>query len=139
MEARKQNKSVRSLLEIPAREPETAVVQVTRLGLSITLRELPYNKLTALRGTEDADLHYLLASTAQPNFKDGSWYRDHMGCPTPVDALKKLLRPGEVRAILRQCDQLNGYGPGAVIALERDKEQLQLDAVGAALEDLEKN
>lgn len=130
---------VRSLLDIPVGEPETAVARVTRLGLDIKLKELPYNKLSALRGTEDADLNYLLASTVKPNFRDANWYREHMGCPTPVDALKKLLRPGEVRALVRRCDALNGYGPGAVIALEADEDDLQAAAVGAALKDLEKN
>ena len=130
---------VRSLLDIPVGEPETAVARVTRLGLDIKLKEIPYNKLSALRGTEDADLNYLLASTVEPNFRDANWYREHMGCPTPVDALKKLLRPGEVRALVRRCDALNGYGPGAVISLEADENDLQGAAVGAALKDLEKN
>ena len=130
---------VRSLLDIPVGEPETAVARVTRLGLDIKLKEIPYNKLSALRGTEDADLNYLLASTVEPNFRDANWYREHMGCPTPVDALKKLLRPGEVRALVRRCDALNGYGPGAVISLEAGEDDLQAAAVGAALKDLEKN
>ena len=130
---------VRSLLDIPVGEPETAVARVTRLGLDIKLKEIPYNKLSALRGTEDADLNYLLASTVEPNFRDAHWYREHMGCPTPVDALKKLLRPGEVRTLVRRCDALNGYGPGAVISIEADEDDLQAAAVGAALEDLEKN
>lgn len=130
---------VRSLLDIPVGEPETAVARVTRLGLDIKLKEIPYNKLSALRGTEDADLNYLLASTVEPNFRDANWYREHMGCPTPVDALKKLLRPGEVRALVRRCDALNGYGPGAVISLEADEDDLQAAAVGGALKDLEKN
>ena len=130
---------VRSLLDIRAGQPDTATARVTRLGLDIKLQELPYNKLTALRGTEDADLNYLLASTAEPNFRDAHWYREHMGCPTPVDALKKLLRPGEVRALVRRCDTLNGYRPGAVISIEADEDDLQAAAVGAALEDLKKN
>lgn len=136
---RKTENAVRSLLDIPVGEPETAVVRVTRLGLDITLREISYNKLAALRGTEDADLNYLLASTAEPDFRDVHWYREHMGCPTPVDALKKLLRPGEVRGLVRRCDALNGYGPGAVISLEAEEADFQSPAVDAALEDLEKN
>ena len=136
---REKKSAVRSLLDIPVGEPEKCTVKVTRLGLEITLRELPYNKLASLRGSEDADLHYLLASAAEPNFKDPNWFGTHMGCPTPVDALKKLLRPGEVRAILHRCDALNGYGPGAVIALERAEDALQSEAVGQALEELEKN
>lgn len=130
---------VRSLLDIPVGEPETAVARVTRLGLDIKLKEIPYNKLSTLRGTEDADLNYLLASTVEPNFRDANWYREHMDCPTPVDALKKLLRPGEVRALVRRCDTLNGYGPGAVISLEAGEDDLQAAAVGAAMKDLEKN
>lgn len=134
------NKSaVRALLDIPVGEPEKCTVKVTRLGLEITLQELPYNKISSIRGDEDADLHYLLASAAAPDFRDREWFETHMGCPTPVDALKKLLRPGEVRAILRRCDELNGYGPGAVISLERAEDALQSDAIGKALEDLEKN
>ena len=127
---------VRSLLDIPVGEPETAVARVTRLGLDIKLKEIPYNKLTALRGTEDADLNYLLASTVEPNFRDKAWYREHMGCPTPVDALKKLLRPGEVTALVRRLDRLNGYAPGAVLDVEED---LSGKAIEDALEDLEKN
>lgn len=131
--------AVRALLDIPVGEPEKCTVKVTRLGLEITLQELPYNKISSIRGDEDADLHYLLASAAAPDFRDREWFETHMGCPTPVDALKKLLRPGEVRAILRRCDELNGYGPGAVISLERAEDALQSEAVGQALEDLEKN
>lgn len=131
--------TVRSLLDISVGEPETREVEVPRLGLRITLQSLSYDRLTALRGTEDADMSYFLASAVEPDFRDRRWYREHMGCPTPVEAVKKLLRPGEVRAILRECDTLNGYGPGAVLSVERDDQALRDDALGAALEDLEKN
>lgn len=135
----KEKNTVRALLDIPVGEPETMTVQVQRLGLKIKLRELPYNKLVSLRGTEDADLNYLLASAVEPDFRDRAWYKEKMGCPTPVDALKNLLRGGEVRAIVRQCDRLNGYGAGAVVVLEEDEQTLQNAAVEGALEDLEKN
>lgn len=62
-----------------------------------------------------------------------------MGCPTPVDAIKKLLRPGEIQAIVRQCDKLNGYGYGSVVAVKQSADELQNSAIDAALEDLEKN
>lgn len=133
----KEKRAVRALLDIQVGEPEKQQVMVPRLGLTITLRELPYNKLERLRGIEDADINYLLASADAPNFRDPVWYRDHMGCPTPVDAVKALLRPGEIRAIVRRCDLLNGYGPGAVISM--DQTDLQDAAIGAAMEDLEKN
>ncbi len=133
----KEKSAVRALLDIQVGEPETQQVMVPRLGLTITLRELSYNKLEQLRGIEDANINYLLASVVDPNFRDPAWYRDHMGKPTPVDAIKDLFRGGEIRALVRRCDLLNGYGPGAVISM--DQEDLQDAAIGAAMEELEKN
>lgn len=135
----KEKNTVRALLDIPVGEPEMMTVLVQRHQLKIKLRELSYNKLVSLRGTEDSDLNYLLASAVEPDFRDRAWYKEKMGCPTPVDALKKLLRGGEVRAIVHQCDRLNGYGAGAVVVLEEDEQTLQNAAVEGALEDLEKN
>ena len=103
-----------------------------------------YDRLNKLRGMEDSDLQYLMESTVEPKFRDKAWYKEKMGCPTPIEAMKKLLREGEVRAILRKCDELNGYGYGAVVPLSPYEEsipedELQGRAIGAALEDLEKN
>lgn len=140
----KKKSAVRSLLDIEVGAPEAARVKVARLGLILTVRELPYDRLNKLRGMEDPDLQYLMESTVEPKFRDKAWYKEKMGCPTPIEAMKKLLREGEVRAILRKCDELNGYGYGAVVPLSPDDEsipedELQGRAIGAALEDLEKN
>lgn len=140
----KKKSAVRSLLDIEVGAPEAARVNVARLGLILTVRELPYDRLSKLRGMEDSDLQYLMESTVEPKFRDKAWYKEKMGCPTPIEAMKKLLREGEVRAILRKCDELNGYGYGAVVPLSPDDEsipedELQGRAIGAALEDLEKN
>ena len=61
---------IRSLLDLPMPEPEVSTVRVPRLGLEIVLRELPYGKLAALRGTEDANINYLLSSIQEPDPKD---------------------------------------------------------------------
>ncbi len=140
----KKKSAVRSLLDIEVGAPEAARVKVARLGLILTVRELPYDRLNKLRGMEDSDLQYLMESTVEPKFRDKAWYKEKMGCPTPIEAMKKLLREGEVRAILRKCDELNGYGYGAVVPLSPDDEsipedELQGRAIGAALEDLGKN
>lgn len=140
----KTKSAVRSLLDLPVAEPETAEVKVTRLNLIIKVRELPYDRLSKLRGMEDSDLQYLMESTVEPKFRDKAWYKERMGCPTPIEAMKKLFREGEVRAVLRTCDRLNGYGYGAVVPLSPEdqgisEDELQARAVGAALEDLEKN
>lgn len=136
--------AVRSLLDLPVMERETTEVKVTRLNLIVKVRELPYDRLSKLRGMEDSDLQYLLESAVEPKFRDKAWYKGRMNCPTPIEAMKKLFREGEVRAILRKCDELNGYGYGAVVPLSPDEtevgeDELQARAIGAALEDLEKN
>lgn len=132
-------KVIRSLLDIPVGEPETETLRIPRLELEITLREIPYKKLMKCRGEQEANLHYLLESTQSPNFRDPAWYHDHMGCPTPVDALARLLRPGEIEQLCRAADRLNGYGKGSVISVEADEDQLQARTMKKALEDLEKN
>ena len=56
---------------------------------------------------------------------------------TQFGQLKKLLRMGEVEKLCRVIDQLNGYGPGSVTVLSG--KELEGAAIGAALEELEKN
>ncbi len=131
--------TVRSLMAVTAMEPETVTVQIPRLGLELSFHELSYDRLANIRGTEDAEVYYILASAEDPQFRAKAWYQGHMGCPTPVDAIKKLLRPGEIQAIVRQCDKLNGYGYGSVVAVKQSADELQNSAIDAALEDLEKN
>ena len=132
--------TVNKLLDLPAnRPPDTCQARITRLGLDVTLREISFNKLMRLRGTEDADVKFLLESIQEPDVKDPAWWREHMGCPTPVEALKKLLKKGEIEKLCRLADQLNGFGPGQVIAVNREPEELFDAAVGGALEDLQKN
>lgn len=131
---------VNKLLAIPADlPPETKKVHLPRLGLTVTLREISYDALQSCRNGADAHFHYLLKSAVEPDFKDAAWYREKMGCPTPVDAMKKLLRPGEVERLCRVADTLNGYGADSVSVLELSAENLSNAAVDAVLEELEKN
>lgn len=127
--------TIRSLLDIPVGEPEQRKINITRLGLTLTVKSLSYDKMVENMGRKNANLHYILDSVVSPNLRDSEWYEDHMGCVTPVEALKKLLLAGEVNGLVKQLDQLNGYGSTAV----QDVTELQNAAIGAALEDLEKN
>ena len=112
-----------SLLDLPEFEPETAAVRLPRLNIVLELKELPYDKLAAV--------------TNHPELRDKAWYHDKKGCATPVDALKKLLRKGEVERICRAIDLLNGYAPGSVVPM--DRQAAQGAAIAAAVEELEKN
>lgn len=112
------NDVIASLLELPEFEPDRKTVKLPRLNLVLELQEVPYNKLVRIRREEDAQLHLILAAVVNhPELRQAEWYHDKEGCATPVDALKKLLRMGEVEKLCRVIDQLNGYGPGSVTVL----------------------
>lgn len=131
--------TVDRLLELEAIQPERKDVQIPRLGLTITLQELSYDKVMKCRQRPDPKIYYLMESIAAPDIRAEAWYKGKMGCATPADALKKLLRSGEIERLCIQADSLNGYGPGSVVAVEAPGEALEGQAIGGALEDLEKN
>lgn len=130
---------VKNLLDLPDFSPETKEVRLPRLGVVFTLRELGYDQIMKRRGEKDATIHYLLDSVDSPKLRDRAWFEEHMGCPSPVEAVKKLLRAGEIEALCKEADRLNGYGWGSVVSVKRSRQELEQQAVGAALEELEKN
>ena len=86
----------------------------------------------------DAQIHLILACVSNhPELKQEAWYKEKKGCATPVDALKKLLRKGEVEKICRAIDLLHGYSVGSVVPVS--EEDMQNQAVAAAVAELEKN
>ena len=136
--ATKEKSVINSLLDLPEFEPETAAVKLPRLNIVLELRELPYDKLIKLTREPEAQLHLILAAvTNHPEVRDKTWYHDKMGCATPLDALKKLLRKGEVEKICRAIDLLHGYSVGSVVPV--NMEEMQTAAISAAVEELEKN
>ena len=101
------NDVIASLLELPEFEPDRKTVKLPRLNLVLELQEVPYNKLVRIRREEDAQLHLILAAVVNhPELRQAEWYHDKEGCATPVDALKKLLRMGEVEKLCREKDLL---------------------------------
>lgn len=131
--------TVDRLLELEAIQPERKDVQIPRLGLTFTLQELSYDKVMRCRQRPDPKIYYLMESIAAPDIRAEAWYKSKMGCATPADALKKLLRAGEIERLCIQADSLNGYAPGSVVAVEAPGEALEGAAIAGALEDLEKN
>lgn len=130
------DKCMEKLLSLTLDKPKTETHRVMRLGLDVTVRELTYDEVEQCsREKEDNNLHYLLTATVSPNFRDTAWYQDKLDCATPIQALKKLFRHGEVNALVAVIDRLNGYR-GKVLA---SKEELEAAALGAAVEGLEKN
>lgn len=130
------DKCMEKLLSLKIEEPKTETRTVTRLGLDITVREMTYDEVErSIREKEDRDINYLLAATVSPNFRDPAWYEQKMDCATPVAALKKLLRHGEVTQLVKVIDRLNGYR-AASLTTPKDLEAV---AVAATAGELEKN
>lgn len=128
---------ISNLLDLPEFKPEKRKVRLGRLSMVWEVQEVPYDKLVQVRREREADLHLILAATVSPNLKDETWYQEKMGCPTPVEAMKRLLRMGEIEKLCRVIDQINGYNPGSVSLMS--EEDLAAMGIGAAVEELEKN
>lgn len=135
---KKPKQIIANLLDLPEFEPERCSVEIRRLGIVFELQEIPYDKLVKLCRERDPNVHLILASLVNhPEIKSETWYHDRQGCATPVDALKKLLKKGEVDKIVRAIDILNGYGAGSVAPIS--EEELEAQAVAMAVKELEKN
>lgn len=122
--------------ELPA--PETMRVDIPRLGVTFELQELSYDKVLKLRSEpHDSTIYYLLSAIKDPDLHDKRWYEGKMRCVSPVDAVKKLLRAGEIERLAKAADLLNGYGPGSVQLLS--DEELEQAVTVQAVEELQKN
>lgn len=123
------------LLALEVQKPETSTVKIPRLGLELTLKELSHRQVAACRREEDQDANFMLA--ACPTLRDPSWWEEQLGCATPIEAVRKVFRPGEVEGIVREIGRLSGYGAGTILRL--DDKALHDAALGQALDDLGKN
>ena len=136
--SKKESSIINSLLDLPEFEPETSAVKLPRLNIVLELKELPYDKLVRISKERDAQIHLILACVSNhPELKQEAWYKEKKGCATPVDALKKVLRKGEVEKICRAIDPLHGYSVGSVVPVS--EEDMQNRAVAVAVAELEKN
>ncbi len=130
------DKCMEKLLSLTLSDPKTETRRVTRLGLDVTLREMTYDEVEKVgREAEDRDLHYLLAATVSPNFRDPEWHQGKMHCATPIQAMKKLFRHGEVNALVAVVDRLNGYRCQVL----DDPKARENAAVATAADELAKN
>jgi hypothetical protein len=103
--------------EVPNLEKDlpTADYEVDRLSeltgqkVIFHLRGLPYGKVHELqRFTQDADVNILLAGCVEPDLKDKR-LMEKFGSPTPAEAVKKLLLPGEIVDLSNAVERLCGY------------------------------
>lgn len=88
-------------------------VEVNRLSklagekVVFTLRGLPYGRVQELqRMDQEAEVHILLAGCEA--LRDPGLTAKY-GVPTPAEAVKRLLLPGEIADLSREVERLCGY------------------------------
>ena len=98
--------------ELPnvARELPTKKVKLSRISrllgenVVFTLRGLPYGRVQELlRLSEDLEGHILLAGCADPDLKSPA-LMERFGGPTPLDAHKAMLMPGEITEMSQEVE-----------------------------------
>ena len=71
------------------------------------LSALPYGKVQDMREREkDSDVHILLAGC--PDLREPELMAK-FGAPTPAEAVKALLLPGEIADLSREVERLSGF------------------------------
>lgn len=100
----------------------------------LELKGLPYGKALELKDMTESELQTVLAGDA-----DGVWRSPELLAshgPTPAEAVKALLLPGEIRAVSIAVEQLSGFRKAVVLPWGREE---ITDTEGAVAEELEKN
>ena len=73
------------------------------------LRGLPYGRVQELqRLAEDVELHILLSGCVEPDLKAPALLGRY-NAPTPAEAVRCLLLPGEIEDLSREVERLSGY------------------------------
>ena len=93
-----------------------------------------YGKALELKDMADAELQTVLAGDAAGIWKSPELLAAHG--PTPAEAVKSLLLPGEIRAVSIEVERLSGYRKTVVLPLGKGE---VTDAESAVSEELEKN
>lgn len=75
-----------------------------------TLRALPYGRVQDIRRMQDdaQAVHILVAGCADPDLKSAE-LQQHYDAPTPVDAVRALLLPGEIEELSAEIERLSGF------------------------------
>ena len=99
-----------------AKQLPTKRFEVPRLSHAVgapvvfTLRALPYGKVQDIRTMTDAEqeVNILLGGCIDPDRKSAE-LQERYGVPTPVEAVRALLLPGEISDLAMEVERLSGY------------------------------
>lgn len=102
----------------------------------LTLRAVTYAKALELADMADAEVQTVLAGVADPPLRDAALL-ERFGAATPAELVKRLLLPGELRAVSVEVERLSGYRVAAL--RPRLTDAGGGDTAGAIAEQIEKN
>ena len=100
----------------------------------LNLRGVPYARALELKDMQDYEIQTVLAGDADGVWKSSELLAVHG--PTPAEAIKSLLLPGEIRAVSVAVEQLSGFRRTVLRPWGEDE---VADVDGAVAEELEKN
>ena len=95
----------------------------------VQLKAVPYGRAVELREMEDYEIQTVLAGDGSGVWRDET-LRERKGAATPAELVKKLLLPGEIRAVCVEVEKLSGFRTAVLRAV---------DPADALAEELEKN
>ena len=102
----------------------------------LTLRAVTYAKALELADMADSEVQTVLAGVVDPPLRDAALL-ERFGAATPAELVKRLLLPGELRAVSVEVERLSGYRGGAL--RPRLADAGGGDTAGAIAEQIEKN
>lgn len=86
-----------------------------------TLRALPYGRVQDIRAMKDTEqeVNILLGGCIDPDLK-ASELQEFYCVPTPVDAVRSLLLPGEISDLAMEVERLSGYRRRTIEEVKND-------------------
>lgn len=100
----------------------------------LQLKGVPYGRALELKDMQDYEIQTVLSGDA-----DGLWRSPELLAahgPTPAEAIKAVLLPGEIRAVAVAVERLSGFRRTVLRPWGEDE---VADVDGAVAEELEKN
>lgn len=110
-----------------AKNLPTKRFEVPRLSKAVgarvvfTLRALPYDRVQDIRAMKDTEqeVNILLGGCIDPDLKS-SELQERYSAPTPVDAVRSLLLPGEIADLAMEVERLSGYRRRTIEEVKND-------------------
>lgn len=78
---------------------------------AVTIKALSFERIDEINKMhpDDVEIWAVLNAVKDPDFRNAELMR-HFGVVTPIDCIKKILRPGEIQGLYARISEHCGYG-----------------------------